>query len=66
MQTNLEKTFSEIASRFFSQADIIPNSEIKFIYNSKELYMDTNKTLQELGIKDGSKIDVIGKENKYY
>lgn len=63
MQTTSEKKFSEIALRFFSQAGITPDSKFKFIYNSTELYMDTNKTLNELGIKDKAKIDVIGKES---
>ena len=66
MEATSEKKFSEISSRFFTQAGITPNSQNKFIYNSKELYPDSNETLKELGINNGAIIYVIGRANKYY
>lgn len=47
------------------KADINPNSQIQFFYNSIELNRDSKKTLKELGIIDKAKIIVIEKENKY-
>ena len=51
--------FSEVASLYFNKIEVDEEDEeyFKFIFNSKTL--DFSKTLDELGIKCGSRISVI-------
>ena len=51
--------FSEAASKYYKEMDIDEKEEkeFKFIFNSKKI--DFNKTLDEIGIKNNSKISVL-------
>lgn len=57
LRTNMK--FSEVASLYFNKIEVDEEDEeyFKFIFNSKTL--DFSKTLDELGIKCGSRISVI-------
>ena len=51
--------FSEVASIYYNKMNLDEEEdELSFIYNAKDI--DFSKTLDELGIKDNSRIKVIG------
>ena len=49
--------FSEVASKIYNEMDMdVEEDELKFIFNSQTI--DFNKTLDEVGIRNGSRITV--------
>ena len=60
MQAKNDMMFSELAFKYFEKYNINQDIEKqKFIYNSNEIIPDTYKTLDELNIYNGSRIEVI-------
>ena len=64
MQLKDDMMFAEVALKCFTKMGINQaTDQPKFLFNSKELKIDTYKSLAELGIKNMSRIEVvIGKD----
>ena len=64
MQAKNDMMFAELAFKYFEKYNINQDIEKqKFIYNSIEVIPDTYKTLDELNIYNGSRIEVIGEND---
>ena len=59
VQTTSDAMFAEIALKFCNKAGIMGNDQVKYIYNNEELKIESPKTLAELNLRDGSKIEVV-------
>ena len=59
MQTTPKTMFGELVQKYYAKVGISSADQPKFIFNSKELKTDSAKTLEDLRIKDGARIDVI-------
>ena len=60
MQATSDMMFAELAYKYFQKYGINQDTEQpKFIFNSKEISASSFKTLEELKIFNGSRIDVI-------
>ena len=60
MQTTSDTLFAELALKYFQKTGIDQKQDLpKFIYNSKSIPHDSCKSMEELGIRDGAKIDVV-------
>ena len=63
MQTSSEMMFAELALKYFQKTGVKQEDQPKFIFNSQELVTDSCKTLDDLHIIDGARIEVvIGKD----
>ncbi len=51
--------FAELAMKYFGKAGISNEDQPKFIFNSQELKTDSCKTLADLKIRDGARIEVV-------
>ena len=59
IQTTSDVMFVEIALKFCNKAGIEGNDKVKYIYNNEELKVNSPKTLAELKLRDGAKINVV-------
>ena len=59
MQTTPKTMFGDLVQKYYAKVGISSEDQPKFIFNSKELKTDSAKTLEDLRIKDGARIDVI-------
>ena len=59
IQAKSDEYFDEVALRYKNIKKIPVRNCPRFYFNSKELFPNSAKTLEEYGIKDGSLIDVI-------
>ena len=59
VQTKTDALFAELAMSFFNKSDIKQEDKPTFIYCSQQLVTDSCKTLAELNIHDGSRIEVV-------
>ena len=63
IQTKGDMMFAELALKYFQKTGVKQEDQPKFIFNSQELVTDSCKTLDELHIIDGARIEVvIGKD----
>ncbi len=59
MQTTPKTMFAELVQKYYAKVDISSMDQPKFIFNSKELKSDSAKTLEDLKLRDGARVDVI-------
>ena len=60
MQAKSDMMFAELALKYIQKVGINQqNDQPKFIFNSANLVTDTCKTLEELKIRDGARIEVV-------
>ena len=63
IQATSDMMFAELALKYFQKTGVKPEDDPKFIFNSQELVTDSCKTLDDLHIIDGARIEVvIGKD----
>ena len=55
--------FCELAAKFCTKANISPNEQPGFILNSVQLYLEDQRTLRELKLRDRSRIEVLLKKD---
>ena len=64
MQANDNMIFAELAWKYFGKVGIDQqNDQPKFIFNSKEIKVESAKNLKELEIRNGSRIEVVLKKD---
>ena len=64
MQSNENMMFAELAYKYFGKVGIDQlNDQPKFIFNSKEIKLESGKNLKELEIRNGSRIEVVLKKD---
>ena len=59
IQSDSKIKFSELVNRFYSKAQIKEEKKPIFIFGTKIISEDSSSTLEQLGIHDQSKIDVL-------
>ena len=60
MQLKDDMMFAEVALKYFNKMGINEaTDQPKFLFNSKELKIDSYKSLAELGIRNMSRIEVV-------
>ena len=60
MQAKTDMMFAEVALKYIQKAGINQTTDQpKFIFNSSELCTDSCKSLDELKIRDGARIEVV-------
>ena len=59
MQTTPNTMFGELVQKYYAKVGISSDDQPKFIFNSKEIKPDSAKTLEDLRIRDGARIEVI-------
>ena len=60
MQTNSKMMFAELALKYSQKVGIdLKADQIKFIFNSMEIKTDSCRELEEIGINNMARIDVV-------
>ena len=59
VQTTSNTMFAELALKFFNKSGIKQEDNPTFIFSSQQLVTTSCKTLEELNIHDGARIEVI-------
>ena len=60
MQTTSDTMFAELALKYIQKVGINQQTDQpKFIFNSAELVTDSFKSLEDLRIRDGARIEVV-------
>ena len=60
MQLTDDMMFAEVALKYLTKMGIDQNvDQPKFLFNSKELKIDSYKSLKELGIKNMTRVEVV-------
>ena len=59
VQTTSEEMFAQAALKFCQKAGINSNEAVKYLFNNEELKINSPKSLAELNLRDGSRIDVV-------
>ena len=59
VQATTDMMFAELAYKFFNKSGIKQEDNPTFIFCSQQLVTDTCKSLAELNIRDGARIEVI-------
>ena len=59
MQAKSDMLFAELALKYFQKTGMSQNDEPQFLFNSSSIPCTSCKSLDELKIRDGAKIDVV-------
>ena len=60
MQAKSDMMFAELVLKYIQKVGInMQTDQPKFIFNSAELFTDSYKTLEQLKIRDGARIEVV-------
>ena len=59
MQAKSDMMFAELILKYFQKTGMSEKEEPQFLYNSSSIPYDSCKTLDEIKIRDGAKIDVV-------
>ena len=59
VQAKSDEMFIETATKFINKAGITDQESVKYLFNNEELKLTSVKTLAELGLENGSQIDVV-------
>ena len=59
MQAKSDMMFAELVLKYFQKTGISEKDEPQFLFNSSSIPHDSCKSLDEIKIRDGAKIDVV-------
>ncbi len=59
MQATGDMMFAELALKYYQKTGITNEDQPQFIFNSQSIPGDSFRTLNELNIRDGARIDVV-------
>ena len=59
MQATGDMMFAELALKYYQKTGITNEDQPQFIFNSQSIPTDSCRTLDDLKIRDGARIDVV-------
>ena len=59
MQAKSDMMFAELVLKYFQKTGMSENDQPQFLFNSQSIPYDSCRTLDDIKIRDGAKIDVV-------
>ena len=59
MQAKSDMMFAELILKYFQKTGMNENDQPQFLFNSQSIPYDSCKSLDEIKVRDGAKIDVV-------